>query len=84
MDVAVADDRLAVPRGEALGGAIEVDAADEHRIALDGVEQIRMPLQIGAQADRRRKKRMRRHHEPGRCPEPGEISEVRTSSAPRA
>jgi hypothetical protein len=43
-----------------------------------------MPLQIGAQADRRRKKRMRRHHEPGRCPEPGEISEVRTSSAPRA
>ena len=76
MDVAVADHRLAVARGEAFGRAIEVDAPNEHRVAFHGIEQIRVPLQRAAQGRGRRKERMRRDDEPRRARlQPGEIGE---------
>ena len=46
MDVAVADERLAVLGGPSLGGPIEVDGMSEHRVAFDGVEQIRVAREV--------------------------------------
>jgi putative Mg2+ transporter-C (MgtC) family protein len=64
MDVAVADDRLAVTRGPALGAAVEIERARVHRIPLDGVEHIGVPLEIAAETRRPGKERMRRDHQP--------------------
>ena len=63
MNVAVADDRLSVARGPRFRTRVEIDAAHVHRVALDGVEQIRVPLEIAAQARGGREIRMRRDDE---------------------
>ena len=65
VDVAVADDRFAVPGCPGLGATIEIDCAREHRVALHGVEQVGVTFEILSEAYRRRKKRMRGDDEPG-------------------
>ena len=78
VDVAVADDRLAVLLGPALGAAIEIDRACVHRVALDDVEEIRVALERAAQARGARKIRVRRDDEAATPPfEPREIRERR-------
>jgi len=68
MDVAVADERLAVLGGPSLGGSIEVDGVREHRVAFDGIEQIRVARQIATQARQRGEEGVRRDDEPSRAP----------------
>lgn len=63
MHVAVTDNRLAMSGSPAFSAAIEIERARVHRIALDGVEQVGVPLEIAAKARRVRKERVRRDHQ---------------------
>jgi acetyl esterase len=76
MDVAVADDRLAVFGRPSLRGTIEVDTAREHRVAFNSVEQIRVTREVAPQTGRGRVERVRRDHESRRAaPQRREIVE---------
>ena len=76
MNVAVSYHGLAVTRGPALSPAVEIDRAREHGVALDGVEQMSVTVEVAPQACSRWKERMRRDDEPGRAPlERGKIIE---------
>jgi hypothetical protein len=76
VDVAVADDRLAVAQREPFRGTVEIESPDEHRVALDGIEQIGMPFQILPHRMRFPEERVRRHDQSARTlPEPCEIGE---------
>jgi hypothetical protein len=63
MDVAVADERFAVPRCKAYRQSIEVGVPRIHGIALDRIEQIGVTFEIPSEARARRKERMRRDDE---------------------
>src|SRR5687767_13124212 len=59
------------------GRTVEVDRRREHRVPLDGVEQIGMAVEQFTQACWVRKEGMRRHHQTGLAlPEPGQIVEA--------
>jgi len=74
--VAVADHRPAVPRRPPFGERVEIQLAREHRVVFDGVEQIRMPVEIPPEAYRRREERMRCDDEAGAAPlQPREVVE---------
>ena len=64
VDVAVADERLAVPIGPALRAAVEVHHVREHRVDFGGVEERRVSVHAPAKAASQRKERVRRHDEP--------------------
>lgn len=66
--VAVADHRLAAARGPALGEAVEIQPANEHRVELDRVEQIRVAIEIAPQTAGRRKEGVRRDDDPCTLP----------------
>jgi hypothetical protein len=63
MHIAVTDDRFAMPPGPRLGARIEVETANEHRVALDSIEEIGMAFEVATQARACRKERMRRDHQ---------------------
>src|SRR5215475_156918 len=64
MHVPIADKRLSVAAGPALRRRIEIHRPREHPIALNGVEQMRIPREGAAQRARRWKKRMRGDDKP--------------------
>ena len=63
VNVAVAHNRRPVFACPPLGGGVEVDHAGEHRVVLDGVEEIRVAMHQPAERSRARKERMRRNDE---------------------
>src|SRR5262245_45892647 len=50
MDVAIADHRLAMPVGPALCHPIEVQLARKHCVVLDGVEEMRVAIELRPEA----------------------------------
>lgn len=60
VDVAVADHRLPVPRRPSLRPEVEVDTAQEHRVAFDGVEQVGVTFELAPEARPVREERVRR------------------------
>jgi hypothetical protein len=63
MHVTVADEWFAMPLRPALRAHVEVHGPREHRVPLDGVEQLRMPPEGSTQRAHRWKERVRRNHQ---------------------
>src|SRR5205823_4171071 len=76
VNVSIANERFSMPGGPRPGEAVEVHQPREHRVALHGVEQVRITIHVTPQAVRCGKERMRRNDKTALPPlEGGEIIE---------